>query len=200
MKNFVRHARVLIFRGVLATIPLVLALLTLQFIYVFIDSRVMNLVDRFIGFRIPGLGILLILVFLYFVGFMVSNVLGKSLLKILDAVFNRIPILKSAYQVGKQLSSTIELTEKQVFQKAVLVNVFQQGFWAVGFVTGTVKNHKNPNEQYLKIFIPNVPNPTSGFVFVMKESQTIDPKWTVDEALKIIISGGIIGPEEMNKP
>ena len=196
MKRFINHTRSLILRGLLATIPLTLSLLALQFIYVMIDKRVTNLVERFVGFRIPGLGILFILVVLYLIGVMVSNVLGKSFFNVVEMIFNRIPILRTTYQIGKQLSSTFSLSEKQKFKKAVLVNC-KTGIWTIGFITGII-NDKSTNEKLYKVFIPTVPNPTTGFVFIVKESETIDPKWTVDEAMRTVITAGIISPETIN--
>jgi len=185
-------------RGLLACIPLGLSYLTLKFIYIFIDQRVMNLLDQFIGYRIPGLGILVFLVFLYFIGAIVSNVIGRKLWGLLDFVFDKIPILKTAYQIGKQLSSTFSLSEKQVFKKVVLVDAFRPGVKMIGFVTGTIENI-HTKEKFSKVFIPTVPNPTSGFVIVVKEEELFDPGWTVDEGIRMVISGGIIGPELIGK-
>src|SRR3989338_4184505 len=198
MKSFATHAKMYIARGLLACIPLGLSYLTLKFIYIFIDQRVMNLLDQFIGYRIPGLGILVFLVFLYFIGAIVSNVIGRKLWGLLDFVFDKIPILKTAYQIGKQLSSTFSLSEKQVFKKVVLVDAFRPGVKMIGFVTGTIENI-HTKEKFSKVFIPTVPNPTSGFVIVVKEEELFDPGWTVDEGIRMVISGGIIGPELIRK-
>ncbi len=196
MKNFFKHVQVYIFRGILASIPLGLSYFVLRFFYVVIDKRVMNLLYKYIGFRIPGLGILLILLILYFIGLLASNVIGRSLFTLIERIFSRIPIIKTIYQVGKQLSSTLSLPEKQIFKRVVLVDYFNSGAGTIGFVTGTLVDKKS-KEKFLKVFIPTVPNPTSGFIFILKESQTIDPGWSVEQGIKMVISGGIIGPEEI---
>ncbi len=195
MKAFMAHTRSYIIRGLLACIPLGLSYLTLKFIYVFIDQKVMNLFDKFIGFRVPGLGILVFLIILYFIGLLVSNVIGHRLLGIIEFIFDRIPILRTTYQIGKQLSTTFSLSEKQVFKKVVFVDMNRSGVWSLGFVTGTILDKRNPHEKYLKVFLPTVPNPTTGFVVMVKESEILDPNWTVDEGVRTVISGGIIGPE-----
>ena len=194
MKFFATHVRSYIIRGLLACIPLGLSYLTLKFIYVFIDQRVMNLLDQFIGFRVPGLGVLVFLVVLYFIGLLVSNVIGNKLFGLIEFIFNRIPILRTTYQIGKQLSTTFSLSEKQVFKKVVLVDLAKSGIWAIGFVTGVLEK-KGTSEKLLKIFVPHVPNPTTGLVLVVRESEIVDPKWTVDEGIRMVISGGIIGPD-----
>lgn len=114
----------------------------------------------------------------------------------MDNLTGRIPLIKTAYQVGKQLSSTLSLPGKQVFKKVVLVDYFRPGAKVIGFVTGTILDKKS-QERLLKIFIPTVPNPTSGFLVIMKEKETIDSKWSVEEAMRAVISSGIIGPDEI---
>lgn len=195
MKSFLTHARIYILRGIFAIIPLVLSYLALQFLYVVIDKRFIGLFDKFIGLRIPGLGILLLLVLLYLIGLITSNVIGKQLLHLLERIIKRIPLIKTTYNIGKQLSTSLSLPEKQLFKKVVLVE-FKSGVWAIGFVTGTIQSHKT-GEELFKVLLPTVPNPTTGFVIVVKASETIDSKWSVDEALKLVISGGIIGPDDV---
>jgi uncharacterized membrane protein len=189
-----KSARVYIFRGLLTLIPIGLTLFTIQIIYIFIDLRVMGLLNKFIGYRIPGLGLLFFIVVLYFTGMIASNVFGKKLFTILEDIMSRIPLLKMVYQVGKQLSNTLSLPEKQIFKKAVLVDYFKPGTWVIGFITGEIKI-KETGDNMFKVFIPTVPNPTSGFLVIIGESQIKDPHWSIEEAMKMVISGGIIGPE-----
>jgi len=198
MKRLFKHTRMYIFRGLLAIIPLGLSIIVIRVIYVMIDRRIIDALAKIIGYRIPGLGIILVLVLLYFLGLIASNVLGKRLFHIFENIFQRIPIIKTTYQVGKQISTPLSLPEKQAFQKAVLVDFFKPGNKVIGFVTGTVVDGKT-QETLLKVFIPTVPNPTSGFLVIMKESETVDPGWIVDEAIRAVISGGIIGPETITK-
>lgn len=198
MRRLLRHLKIYIFRGLLVSIPLALSFFVLQFFYVFIDKKVADLVDQFIGFRIPGLGLILFLITLYLIGFSARRVLGKRFLRFIENIVSRIPIINTTYNVGKQLSETLSLPEKQVFKRVVLVDFFQPGVWTVGFVTGTVLERKS-GETLLKVFIPTAPNPTSGFLVMLKESRTIDPKWSLEEGIRTVISGGIIGPAEINQ-
>ena len=196
MKNSFRHPKVYIFRGLLALIPIGLTIFTIRIIYVFIDKRIMEMLDQYIGYRIPGLGLLLFIIFLYFIGMITSNIIGKRFFTILENIMIRIPIVKTTYQVGKQLSNTLSLPEKQIFKRTVLVDYFKPDVWVIGFVTGELKDGRT-GERLLKVFIPTVPNPTSGFLVILNESQTKDPQWSTEEAMKMIISGGIIGPESI---
>ena len=198
MKNFLSHARMYIFRGLLAIIPLGLTIIVIRVIYVMIDRQIINALAKVIGYRIPGLGIILVLILLYFLGLITSNVLIRKFFQAFENIFERLPLIKTTYQVGKQISTTLSLPERQVFKKAVLIDFFRPGERVIGFVTGTVSDQKT-NETLLKIFVPTVPNPTSGFLVFMKESETFDPGWSIDEAMKTVISGGIIGPETIEK-
>lgn len=196
MKKILNHLKTYIIRGLLAVMPLGLTYFVIRFLYVTIDKRIMGTIDEFIGYNIPGLGIVMILIILYFVGFATSNVVGREILKFIELVTNQIPLIKSTYQIGKQLSTTLSLPEKQVFKKAVMINFLKPGMWTIGFVTGTVFD-KTQNEILLKVFVPTPPLPTSGTMVMVKESEVRDPGWTIEEALKSVISGGIIGPEDL---
>ena len=197
MKRFIAHIRKYIFRGLLAVVPLFLTYLAIKLLYTSIDQRAVVLVDRFFGFKFPGLGILLVLVSLYILGILASNVVGRRLFGLVEKMTNYIPLIKTTYKVGQQVGKTLSLPEKQVFKKAVLVDYLKPGIWTIGFVTGEVIDTKNKNERLLKVFVPTPPNPTSGTMVVVRESETRDPGWTIEEAINAVISGGIIGPEEL---
>ncbi len=197
MKSFINHARIYILRGLLAIIPVLLSLLAIRFIYIIIDKRIVEYVDQRIGFKIYGLGIIIVLIILYFIGLIASNVIGKQFFNFIENITSRIPIIKTTYQVGKQVSQSLSMPEKQIFKRVVFVDLPKNGILTAAFVTGSIVNKKN-NETLLKVFIPTVPNPTTGFLFFIKESQTISTDWTVEETMKTIISGGIIGPAEIN--
>jgi len=197
MKSLFRHIRTYIFRGLLAIIPLALAFFSVRILYTAIDKRVMRMVEDILGFTFPGLGVLLLLVILYVLGLVASNVMGKRIFRFAEGIANRIPLVKTAYNVGRQLAVTLSLPEKQVFKRAVLVEYLKPGMWTIGFVTGTIIDKNNSDETLLKVFVPTPPNPISGTMIVVRESQTRDPGWTIEEALKSVISAGVIGPTEI---
>ncbi|OGX05589.1 MAG: hypothetical protein A3G87_00475 [Omnitrophica bacterium RIFCSPLOWO2_12_FULL_50_11] len=191
------HIKKYILRGLFAIIPIGLSLFAIRFFYVAIDQKMMGAVDDVLGFRVPGFGMLLLLVFLYLLGVGASNVMGKQVFGLIERITDRIPIIKTTYQVGKQVVSAFSLPERQVFKKVVLVDYLKPGIWTIGFVTGTIIDRKNKDDRLLKVFVPTPPNPTSGTMVVVRESQTRDPGWTIEEAMRCVISGGIIGPDEI---
>jgi uncharacterized membrane protein len=127
-----------------------------------------------------------------------SNIAVKKILGLIEDITGRLPFIKTTYQVGKQLADTLSLPERQVFKRAVLVDYLKPGIWTIGFVTGKIIDRKNNDEVLLKVFVPTPPNPTSGTMVVVKESETRDPGWSIEEAIRAVVSGGIIGPSEIS--
>lgn len=200
MKSFFRHLRKYLFRGFLAMIPIALSVAAIYFLYNAVDRRVGLLWRRLFDFDVPGLGILTVLVILYLVGLIVSNAVGRQVMSVVERVSRRMPLIRTTYQIGKQFSSSLSLPEGQMFKRPVLIEFLRPGVWTLGFVTGTVEDRRFGDERYLKVFVPTPPNPTSGTMVLARESQTRDPGWTLEEALKTVISGGIIGPDELREP
>lgn len=196
MKKAARHLRVHIFRGFLALIPIVLSYFVVRFLYLAVDQRVARLLERWLGFKVPGLGIVLVLVVLYLLGLVASNWAGRWVFSVIDRVTTRIPLIKTVYNLGKQLAGALSLPEKQAFKRVVMVEQFRPGLWSVAFVTGEVRDRRTGGT-LLKLFIPTAPNPTTGFSVMVPPEAVRDLPWTISEAMNTIISGGIVGPEEI---
>lgn len=197
MTRLLIHIKRYIFRGLLSIIPFALSIFAVRLLYVSIDQRVVSLLGDRVGFRFPGLGLLLVLLSLYLLGLLATNFLGRKAMGFAERISRRIPIIRTTYQVGKQLADTFSLPGGQTFKRAVLVECLKPGIWTVGFVTGTVIDRQQNGETLLKVYIPTPPNPASGNILVVRERETRNPGWTVEEALKVVLSGGIIGPEEI---
>jgi uncharacterized membrane protein len=197
MKKFINHLKRYILRGLLAIIPLALTYLAIIFLYRAIDQRAIIVFKKFLGYSFPGLGILLVLISLYILGLIASNVVGRQFFNLIERITKRIPLIRTTYKVGKQLGVTLSLPERQVFKRVVLVEYLKSGIWTLGFVTGSVVDSRNNNEKYLKVFVPTPPNPMTGTMILVRESQTRDPGWTIEEALNAVLSGGILGPGEL---
>jgi uncharacterized membrane protein len=184
-------------RGVLALIPIALPAVAIYLLYDFIDRRIVVLVDRTLHVNFPGLGLVLLFVVLYLVGLVASNIFGKRLLDALEHLTEHIPGIGTIYRMGKQLSGTLSKTSDQsMFRRPVLVPYAAPNQWQIGFVTGAVRS-ESTGEELLKVFVPTPPNPATGLVYIVRESNVRDPGWTVEEALQCLMSGGIIGPEVM---
>jgi len=196
VSNLVGHIRKFIIRGTLALIPIAIPAFALYLLYGFIDRRLIGLVDKTFGIRFPGLGLVLLLVTLYLFGLIASNLLGRRLLGLVEQLTERIPIIGAAYRLGKQLSGTFSTENNQMFRRPILVPYAAPGTWQVGFVTGEIYSRRE-DRMLLKVYVPTPPNPTTGFVYLLREEDARDPGWTVEEALQCILSGGLIGPDSI---
>src|SRR4030043_848793 len=196
MRGIFIHLKTHIFRGLLALNPLGLSYLVIRFFYLTVGARIPKLIDRWLGFRIPGLGILLVLFSLYLLGLAASNWAGRKAFGLVELVTARIPLIKTVYTLGKQLADALALPEKGAFKRVVMVEHFRPGVWSGGFVTATLKD-RDTGEDMVRVFIPTAPNPTSGFVVMLKSSQVREVDWSVHEAMNSIISGGMVGPERI---
>jgi uncharacterized membrane protein len=149
--------------------------------------------------NIPGLGIVLVICILMLIGVLASNLIGKKFLNLVETLTKKIPLVGAVYKAGKQFSQTLALTETANIKRIVFVEYPQTKFKVIGFVTGSFIDLNNPGELLYRVFVPTVPNPTSGFVFFLKASQMTDPNWTMEDTLKILVSGGMIGPESVQE-
>ena len=127
MRRIFRHIKTYIIRGVIASIPLVLTFFVIRFLYLTIDQRIMKMLEDTIGRRIPGLGLLLLLAVIYLFGLIASNVIGRQIFSLIERITKYIPFIKTTYQVGKQISSTLAIPEKEVLKRPVLVEFLKPG-------------------------------------------------------------------------
>lgn len=144
--------------------------------------------------NIPGLGVILVVLVLFFTGMMAANFLGQWFLRTMDGVLSHIPIIKSVYGSVKQVSDTLFSSNGQAFRKALLVQYPRAGSWTVAFQTGTPSGELVTHlpEGCVSVYVPTTPNPTSGFFLIMPKSEVIELNMSVDEALKYIISMGVV--------
>lgn len=190
-----------LFAGLLVVLPVAITVWVIQWIVGTLDQTLLILPiawhpDRLFGIHIPGLGVLLALGILLLVGAVTSNFIGRRLLAWSDRVMNRIPVVRSIYSGVKQVSDTLFSETGNAFRTAVLVQWPRPGVWTIGFVTGTpggdVANHLAG--EYLSVYVPTTPNPTGGYFVMLPKSDCIELRMSVDEALRYVISMGVVVP------
>ncbi|RYF76970.1 MAG: DUF502 domain-containing protein [Comamonadaceae bacterium] len=187
--------------GLLVIVPLFITLGVLNWIIVTLDQTLWLLPDEWqqwlVAHRVRGLGVLLTLGILLVVGAVASNFVGKRLLGWGDAAVRRIPVVRSIYSSVKQVSDTLFSENGNAFRTAVMVQWPREGVWTIAFVTGMpngeVLNHLGGGE-YLGVYVPTTPNPTGGYFVMLKRSDCIELRMSVDEALKYIVSMGVVVP------
>ena len=142
---------------------------------------------------IPELtGFILTILFISFAGIVVSNVLGKRIYAWFETVLSRIPVVNVLYRTIKQITSSLSGPNRQAFKKVVYIEYPRKGIWTLTMVTGESIN--KTGEKYYHIFVPTTPNPTSGFMLYIPQNDTLETEMSVEEGLKIIISGGMLAP------
>ena len=187
--------------GLLVIVPLVITLGVLNWIIGTLDQTLWLLPETWQQYlnehKVRGLGVLLTLGILLSVGAIASNFVGKRLLGWGDAVVRRIPVVRSIYSSVKQVSDTLFSENGNAFRTAVLVQWPREGVWTIAFVTGTpgheVVTHLGGGD-YLGVYVPTTPNPTGGYFVMLKRSDCIELKMSVDDALKYIVSMGVVVP------
>ncbi len=190
-----------LFAGLLVIIPVVITIWVLQWIIGTLDQTLLILPeswrpDQLLGVHIPGFGVLLALAILLTIGAVASNFLGRTLLDWWHNLLARIPVVRSIYMSVKQVSDTLFSENGNAFRKAVLLQWPRENMWTIGFVTGTpggdVANHLHG--EFLSIYVPTTPNPTGGYFVMLRKADCIELNMSVDEALKYIVSMGVVVP------
>jgi len=193
--------------GLLVLVPLAITLWVLDWIVGTLDQTLLILPtawhpDRLLGFHIPGFGVLLTLVIVLLMGAIASNFFGKKLVHWGNLLLHRIPIVRSIYSSVKQVSDTLFSESGDAFRQALLVQWPREGVWTIGFLTGfpggDVVNHLSGD--YVSVYVPTTPNPTGGYFVMLKKSDCIELKMSVDEALTYVISMGVVVPSRPVPP
>ena len=188
--------------GLLIWIPLAITIWVLELIVSAMDQSLLLLPPQFqptavFGRQIPGIGALRTVVIVFVTGVLASNILGQRLLFFWEYLLGRIPVVKTIYSGVKQVSDTLFAPGGQAFRKALLVQYPREGSWTIAFLTGRpggdVANHLHG--EYVSIYVPTTPNPTSGFFLMMRRADVVELDMSVDEALKYVVSMGVVPPE-----
>jgi uncharacterized membrane protein len=188
--------------GLLIWIPLAITIWVLELIVSTMDQSLLLLPPQFqpqalLGYQIPGLGALLTVVVVFVTGALASNILGQRLVLFWEKVLGRIPVVKTIYSSVKQVSDTLFAPGGQAFSKALLVQYPRKDSWTIAFLTGAPGRDvaKHLQGEYVSVYVPTTPNPTSGFFLMMRRADVIELDMSVDEALKYVISMGVVPPE-----
>jgi len=187
--------------GLVIWVPLGITLWVLHLLVSTMDQTLLLLPEQFqteqwLGMHVPGMGVVLTLVVVFGTGLIAANILGQRLFRFWELALGRIPFVNAIYNSVKQVSDTLFKSGGHAFRKALLVQYPHQGSWTIAFLTGQpggdVVNHLQG--EYWSVYVPTTPNPTSGFFLMMPKSAVIVLDMSVDEALKYIISMGVVSP------
>lgn len=187
--------------GLLVLVPLIITVWVLSTLINTLDQSLLLLPEAwrpkaYFGLEIPGLGALLTLLIIFVTGVIATNIFGQQLIVLWESLLSRVPVVKSIYSSVKQVSDTLFSDSGNAFRKAVLVQYPREGSWTIAFITGVpgVDVSSHLQGEYVSIYVPTTPNPTSGFFLILSKSDVIELEMSVDQALKYIISMGTVVP------
>ncbi len=190
--------------GLLILVPFAITLWVLHAVISTMDQSLLLLPEQWrpeklVGFKILGLGTILTLLIIFLTGLLAQNFIGNFVVEAWEALLKRIPIVSSVYTSVKQVSDTLFSSTGNAFSKALLVQYPRQGCWTIAFLTGVpggdVVNHLHGD--YISIYVPTTPNPTSGFFLMVPRADTIELNMSVDAALKYVVSMGVVAPGQV---
>jgi uncharacterized membrane protein len=192
--------------GLLIWLPIWITILAFKFLVDILASIFVLLPkglqpDALIGFHIPGFGIIMTLLVILCTGLVVTNFLGKKLVAIWDAIIARIPLVRTVYMSVKQVLETLFTPGGQSFRKVLLVEYPRVGMWSLAFQTGDSTSEVDKalgGEPMVTLFVPTTPNPTSGFLLMVPRKNVIEMEMGVEQALKFVISLGVVQPGTNN--
>ncbi|HYG65222.1 MAG TPA: DUF502 domain-containing protein [Thermoanaerobaculia bacterium] len=204
-----RHRfRTVLLAGLLFVAPVFLTIYVLRVLFLFMDGIFAPLIDRTLrqvfpesAIHIPGLGILLTLAVVLFLGWLSTNLVGRRLLDSVEAFFLRVPVVKSVYGATKGVLEAVSHDQAEAFKRVVLVEYPRLGVFSIGFVTGAPSRwpmaDPRADEELVPVLIPRTPNPLSGYIVLLPPRQLIECAITVEEGVRMVVSGGILPPESI---
>ncbi len=189
--------------GLLVTAPVLLTVYITWATIQLIDGQVSELVPGFKASafgEIPGVGLVVGLVIITIIGAIAAGFFGRWLIRLGESLLNRMPVVRTIYSATKQILETVISTQSDAFRDVVLVEYPRRGLWVIGFVTGSTKGEvsRRMSGNNVNVFIPTTPNPTSGFLLFCPKEELIYMDMSVESAVKLVVSGGIITPPDKN--
>lgn len=182
--------------GFLITLPSIITFLLLSFLFKTFDNILNPLIEKIFKIKVPGLGFIATIVLVFLVGLLATNLKGRKVLDFGEGILMRLPLVKGVYSGSKKMTEAFSHPGHGAFHKVALVQYPHPGTYAVGFVTTDVPPTfgKPSGKHMVNIFVPTTPNPTSGFLLCVPEEDLIPLPYSVEEALKYIVSGGVLVP------
>ncbi len=190
--------------GILVTAPISITFYVTWGFLKFLDKKITPVIpeiynpNTYLPVDIPGLGLIIAVVFFVVVGFITRNFFGRLLIRISENILKRVPVISNIYGAIKQIFETVMASQSDAFKEVVMFEYPRKGIWALGFVTGQTKGEVKTmtKDDTVNVFVPTTPNPTSGFLLFIPKKDVTYMKMSVEEGIKMIVSGGIITPEE----
>ena len=197
MNAIIQNLRSKLFAGLATLLPLYFTFIVVKFLFLSLEQTSRPILKNF-GVDIPGLGIILTIIFIFFLGVVVTNFLGKKIFNLGEKLVKKVPIVNIIYSTLKQITDTFTKGSKDTFKGAIYIQYPRKGIWTMAFISG--ESISSQGVPYYHVFVPTTPNPTSGFFLLIPQSDSIKTGMSVEEGLKTIISGGLLAPAKNPLP
>lgn len=194
--------------GIVVTAPISITIYLTYIFLTFVDKHVARIIPNdwhpnnfsalFGDTAIPGLGLIVAIAFFIVIGWFATNVLGRFIIRLYEYVLDRMPIIRNIYGTIKQIFETIMATQSKAFREPVMLEYPRKGVWSIGFITGRTEGEvqRITEEETINVFVPTTPNPTSGYLLFVPKKELKFLNMSVEEAVKLVVSAGIITPPD----
>ena len=193
--GFLRHLRNVLLAGTLIAIPLVGTYFVFKFLFELLDGIFKPLIDHYLKRSVPGVGLVALVILVYLLGLIATNVIGKRFIQWLEGIIARTPIIKYVYSAAREAVDSLRRLQSVPFKQVVIVEFPKAGMYSLGFITGKAIDFKGIEK--IPVFIPHTPNPMTGFLVLLSTKDIINTDITVEDAMKMVLSGGLVSPEKI---
>lgn len=186
--------------GIFILVPVAVTLFIFWQLFILADGILGDEVSRIVGYRLPGIGLITTALVCLFAGMIAQNVIGRRIVRWMDISLESLPVVRTLYVGIKQVADVLFQSRKGEFKRVVLIEYPKDHSWALAFVTNDFTVQINDPAfkcPMVTVFVPTTPNPTSGFLLITEKSRIIDTTLDIEEAMKIVISGGLVQPGSM---
>ena len=191
------HLRRAFVRGLFVLIPVVLTYMVLKLLFDIVDGVLQPLVEGIFGSRVPGLGLLFLVVLVYLVGLLIANALGRRIVELLKGGLLRIPVVSNVYSTSGKLIDSFSGSSDMGFKRVVAIEHPRRGAWTLGFLTSFIE--EAPSKRMAIVYIPTAPMPNSGWVAILPVEEVYDTDLSIDTAMNMVLSGGITAPSRYQR-
>lgn len=203
MQKFKPWLKTYLLTGLIVVVPITITIYIIQALIGVMDDFLSFLPeayhpDHLLGFHLPGLGLVLVSILVFLVGLLTHNYFGNKVVQIWDLMVGRIPIVRNIYQAIKQLTEAVFSNTGSHFKQVVMLEFPRTGLYSLGFLAGPAKGEleSKAGQGIMNVFIPCTPNPTTGYYVLVPEKDLICLEMSVEEGFKLIISGGLVSPNQ----
>jgi len=202
-RRFWQRLRNYFITGIIVVAPIALTVYLVTLVVGFIDENVLPLLgprynpETYLPFAVPGIGVLIFVIAITIIGWMATGLLGRTVVRVGENLLDRMPVVRSVYSALKQIFETVFAQSSRAFRDVVLIPYPREGCWAIGFATGTTKGEVQDaiRNEVVNVFLPTTPNPTSGYLLFLPKKDVIFLEMTVEQGIKLVISGGVVTPD-----